>query len=92
MAAHAQIELQEAEVKKEIEKIELPKGVRLKSVFFDTDYSGDAAIYVVFAVSKHLGLGAARIRALGELRFRVSQVVDGLNSDRLNYVRFVDVK
>jgi hypothetical protein len=92
MAATASASPSEAEVQARLQAIDLPKGVRLKAVMFDVDYTGDDAVYIVFAVSKQLGLGPARIRSLGDLRDRVLNAVDELNLGRLAYVRFIDVK
>jgi hypothetical protein len=92
MAALAQASPQEADLKKKLGTVSLPKGVHFKSAFLDVDYSGDAAVYVVYSVSKQLGLGPARIRSLNDLRERVTEVVDAMHLDRMAYVRFVDVK
>jgi hypothetical protein len=92
MAALAHPSPQEAVVEKEIRSLSMPKGVRLRTVSFDTDHSGDPAVYVVFTVSKQQGFGPARIRSLGVLRNFVFGVIDNLNLNRLCYVRFVDVK
>lgn len=92
MAALAQRSPQEVAVEERLRSVELPRGVKLKAAFFDLDYSGDAAIYVVFSVSKQLGLGPARIKSLGQLRERVFAMLDEMGLDRLTYVRFVDVK
>ncbi len=75
-----------------IARIAPPKGVRLRRIYFDTDHSGDPSVYIVYAVSKSLGLGPARIRSLGILQSQVTEVVDALHLDRLSYVRFEDVK
>jgi hypothetical protein len=92
MAALAQPVPQEAAVAEMVRSLTLPKGVRLKTTFFDVDHSGDPAVYVVFAVSKQYGLGPARIRSLTSLRERVLRAFDSLGLDQLCYVRFVDVK
>jgi hypothetical protein len=92
MATLTQKSAQEIALEEKLQSVELPKGVRLKSVFFDVDHSGDAAVYVIFLVSKQLGLGPARIRSLGQLRDRVFAAIDDMALDRLAYVRFVDVK
>jgi hypothetical protein len=92
MVVTASASLSEADVKARLQALATPDGVRLKTVMFDVDYTGDDAVYVVFSVSKQLGLGPARIRSLGELRERVFSMVDELNLGRLAYVRFLDVK
>ena len=83
---------QEAAVDRAVRALDLPKGVRLRSVSFDTDHSGDPAIYVSFSVSTQQGIGSASIRALGVLRQNVHDAMEQLYLDRLCYIRFVDVK
>ena len=92
MAALVQRSPQELAVEARIRLLLLPKGVQLKSVYFDLDHSGDESVYVVFSVSKREGLGPARIKSLGQLREEVFSALDELALDRFVYVRFVDVK
>jgi len=92
MVALAQPIPQEVAVAEAVRSLPLPKGVRLKTISFDEDHSGDPAVYVIFAVSKQYGLGPARIRSLTALRESVLRAFDGLGLDQLCYVRFVDVK
>jgi hypothetical protein len=92
MAALAQPILPEVLIEEVVKAVPLPKGVRLRRIYYDTDHSGDPSVYIVFAVSKRLGLGPARIRSLGELQRHVTDAVDALHLDQLSYVRFEDAR
>ena len=92
MAALAQTAPLEPLVAETVKSVPLPKGIRLRRIYFDTDSTGDAAIYIVFAVSRRLGIAPARIRSIGNLQDAVREAVDALQLDRIPYVRFEDAK
>jgi hypothetical protein len=90
MAAIAQPATREALVAEAVRSVSLPKGVRLKQIFFDTDHAGDLALRVIFSVSRKTPLTAARLRALAGLDRKVADAVRPLQLGALTYVRFTD--
>jgi hypothetical protein len=92
MAALAQPVAQEALVEQAVRSIAIPEGIRLRRIVFDTDHSGDTAVYVMFGVSKKFELTPARVRKLGTLRRAVTDKIDELNIGRLPYVVFEDAR
>jgi hypothetical protein len=79
-------------VEEAVKSVPTPRGVRLRRIYFDTDSTGDPAIYIVFAVSRRLGVAPARIRSIGDLQDAVREAVDAVQADRIPYVRFEDAK
>lgn len=77
-------------VKEIVDSVSLPKGVRLRSIFFDVDHSGDLAAYIIFSIARDYGTTSAKIRVLNDLRRTISERLDERLPDVLSYVRFAD--
>jgi hypothetical protein len=92
MAALAQSVPQEAAVADLLGTLELPKGVRLRKVFFDTDWSGDPAIRIVFVNSLKYPLTKQRIDLLSDLMVRAARLVNAAWPDHFAYVTFDEAK
>jgi hypothetical protein len=92
MAALAQSVPQEAAIADVLASVPLPKGVRLLRFYFDSDWSGDPAIRVVYGVSKKIPLTKARVRDLVALSRAAADTIDTLHLDRFTYVTFDDLR
>jgi hypothetical protein len=92
MAALVQSTPQEALVADALATVSLPKGVRLLRFYFDSDWSGDPAVRVVYGVSKKIPLTKARVRDLVALMREAENAIDILHLDRFAYVTFDDVR
>ena len=92
MPAAVKPSMSEAEVKDAVAKVPAPDGVKLQSVFFDVDRTGDDAVYAVFTISRNFGIEPVKIRSLSKLHTRVLEAIDKLDLGLLPYVRFVDAR
>jgi hypothetical protein len=92
MAALAQPVPQEAAVTELLSTLELPKGVRLRRVFFDNDWSGDPAIRIVFVNSLKYPLSKQRINQLSDVKNRARRVVNAAWPDHYAYATFEESK
>jgi hypothetical protein len=90
MAALPQVDPIEMLLDQTVKAVPVPKGVLLRRIYFDTDSTGDPAIYIVYAVSRRLGIAPAAVRSIGTLENAVSEAVEALHLDRIVYVRFED--
>ncbi|MES2391817.1 MAG: hypothetical protein V4555_09255 [Acidobacteriota bacterium] len=92
MAALVQPDVLETTIRGIVDSIVPPKGVRLRRIDFANDHSGDAAVYIVFAVSKRIPLTKARVRDLSSLSDTVADPIWQLPDGPIPYVRFEDVR
>ncbi len=92
MAALAQPVSQEAAVTDLLGTLELPKGIRLRRVFFDTDWSGDPAIRIVFVNSLKYPLTKQRIDLLSDVSLKAARIINRAWIDHFAYVTFEESK
>jgi hypothetical protein len=92
MAALAQPDVMETTILGIVDSIPPPKGVRLRRVYFENDHSGDAAVYIVYGVSKKFPLTKARVRELTALSDAVTDPIWNIRNSPIPYVKFEDVR
>lgn len=92
MAALAPSHPLEAMAREVLSGLQLPKGVRLIRIFFDSDWSGDPATRVVYGVSKRLPLTKLRVRELTKLSVATETALETVREGGSVYVSFEDVR
>ncbi len=71
-----------------IASVAAPKGVRLRALRLDADYTGEPSIFATFAVSKRIELTDAFVREMNQFKHAVMDAIDRLNVGRIPYVIF----
>ena len=92
MATVAQSVPQVALVEELVKTAPLPKGVRLRRIFFNTDSTGDPAIRIVFVNSLSIPLTKPRVRILSSFGSKVREVVNAASGEYFAYITFEEEK
>ena len=84
---------EEALVREAIGAIELPPGVRLRSINLDyVDSTGDLAVQIVFAASKRIALTKRRIADLSRFKRTLAERITSLGLPKWPLINFVETR
>ena len=84
---------EEAMVREAIATIEPPPGVRLRRINLDyVDSTGDAAVQVIFAVTRKIPLTKKRVIALSRFSTAVAETITRLGLPKWPFVKFTEMR
>jgi hypothetical protein len=89
--ASAPVQLdEESLIREQIAQIELPEGVRFKSLEPMTESTGEPAWRITFSASTKIPLTNERLAELGNVRVSLEDRIFSLHLSKWPFIRFVD--